>query len=101
MKDWTEDEINILKQHYETTPMPELMALLPERTIYSMRGYARDHLNLSRLKRDYRLGVGLSETHSDIEFEKEQGIPKKVSLTNWEQLSARRCLRVLSPNGAG
>lgn len=91
MRDWTDEEANILAQHYETMPIPELMALLPERSLYSMPRYAREQLDLSRLKREPKLNVRLDETHSDIEFEKKQGILDRVSLTKWEPLSARRC----------
>ncbi len=87
LKDWSDEEVDILQRHYATMPVPELMALLPERTLYSIRCYAKSHFDLSRRQRHGNaLGISLNSSSRDWEFEKSRGIAANVSYTNWEAL---------------
>ncbi len=87
LKDWSEEEVDILERHYATMPVPELMALLPERTLQSIRCYAKTHFDFSRRQRHGNaLGINLNSSSRDWEFEKSKGIAENVSYTNWEAL---------------
>lgn len=86
MKDWTDEEVRILEKNYETMPIIELMSLLPHRTLYSIRDYARHHLNLFRQKQSNRYGFSPNNSYSDLEFKKSQNIPENVDCTNWQEL---------------
>jgi hypothetical protein len=87
MKDWTDEEIQIVAENYETLPITELMALLPERTMYSIRWYAKHNLEFSKRKRDANTG-GFSphDSYSDRAFKERNGILGNVDYTNWEAL---------------
>ena len=85
MKEWTNEEIKIVEEHYETMPVSELMALLPERTLYSIRCYAKNNLELSKRKRcGNALGFSPHDSHSDMVFKKSQGIEGTELHTKWE-----------------
>jgi len=86
MKEWSTEEIAILQEHYVTMSLPELMALLPERTLYSIRCFVEHHLDLPRRQYSGTFGISLNDTHADREFMKNRGIQENVSYTNWEVL---------------
>lgn len=86
LKDWSEEEEAILRQHYATMPALELMALLPERSLWSIRSFVRQHLDLARRSAQRNGLLDLNDSYADMQFKKERGIPAKVSYTNWEAL---------------
>ncbi|MBA2394046.1 MAG: hypothetical protein H0V70_15055 [Ktedonobacteraceae bacterium] len=86
LKEWSEEEKAIIKQHYATMPINELMTLLPERSIWSMRSHVYLHLDLGRRSKQEYGSLNLSDSYADMQFKNEQNIPAKVSYTNWEAL---------------
>ncbi len=87
LKDWSDEEVDTLKRHYATMPLPELMALLPERTVWSIRSFAKQHLDLERRSPQRNtLGIDLNASYTDMAFMKSRSIPENVSYTNWEAL---------------
>ncbi len=46
-KRWTDDELEIMREHYESAKPDELVAMLPGRTLYAIRRKGK-HLGLSR-----------------------------------------------------
>jgi len=86
MKEWSEEEKAILRAHYEAMPVPDLLALLPERTLSSIRCFVKDNLDLPRRRYSYTQRSNLHDSHSDQEFMKSRDIPENMSCTNWEAL---------------
>jgi hypothetical protein len=87
IKQWSDEEIALLKTHYATLPVTELMALLPERTWYAIRLYAGAHLDVPKHMRQNKvLHISLDNSYSDMEFTKRERIPDTISHTNWEVL---------------
>jgi hypothetical protein len=88
IKQWSDEEIALLKTHYVTMPVPELMALLPDRTWNAIRFYVGQHLDLPKRRRQNKvLNISLDDSYSDMEFEKRKRIPANISYTKWEALS--------------
>ena len=85
MKEWKDDEKTILEKHYATISIPDLMALLPDRTLYSIRSYAKTH-DLTRQHQGNALHISLNDSYKDWEFENSKGISEYESYTNWEAL---------------
>ncbi len=85
MKEWKDEEKAILKEFYEDMPIPDLMALLPDRTLYSIRSYAKTH-DLTRSHKGNTLHISLNDSYKDWEFENSKGISANESCTNWEVL---------------
>jgi hypothetical protein len=73
-KKWTEEEVRLLKEHYATAPMQELLAVLPIRTWTTIRRTA--HLyNLKRAVRDkHDEPFPLSVSYADWQFMTEREI---------------------------
>jgi len=86
LKDWSTEEADILEQHYATMPTHELMALLPERTLWSMRSYAKHHLDLEQRRPQRNTLIDLNSSYADMQFMRSRGISENVSYTNWEAL---------------
>ena len=73
MKEWKDEEKTILERHYATISIPDLMALLPDRTLYSIRSYAKTH-DLTRQHKGNTLHISLNDSYKDWEFENSKGI---------------------------
>ncbi len=91
-KRWAEEEIALVREHYETMSRERLMQLLPDRGWISIGVYARKILGMKRKQAENILSVGSENgampdrelSYEDIAFMQSQGIPFDARSTDWE-----------------
>jgi hypothetical protein len=92
-KDWTEEEIAVVREHYANTPKFELLALLPHRSWHGIRSIGEKRLKIARRKghltdsENLMPGLDVCDSYSDMEFLQSKGMLPGARSTNWEQLS--------------
>jgi hypothetical protein len=90
-KEWTDEEKEILAEHYLSLPASQLMALLPDRTWRGIRSYGAMITQTKRRALYNREDVNPSAknySHSDLTFMREHNVDEGIPHTNWVTLSA-------------
>ncbi|GHO80656.1 hypothetical protein KSD_84270 [Ktedonobacter sp. SOSP1-85] len=84
----TDEEKTVLSEHYATMPTLELMRLVPDRSLWSIRTFARQNLQFERRRSLQRNGaLSPNVSYNDMQFAQSKGIPVNEKYTNWEALS--------------
>ncbi len=91
-KEWTEQEIAVVREHYAAAPKFELMALLPHRGWHAIRGIGEKRLKIARKQgkltdsEKMMIGLDVCASYSDMEFIQSKGIIPSARSTDWERL---------------
>jgi hypothetical protein len=92
-REWTDEEIELVRANYASMSGLQLMALLPDKSWKSIRDKGKYTLEIARTTGRPKPGEesvphwATNYTYADLEFMREQGIADNVRCTNWVQLS--------------
>ncbi len=86
-REWTLEEKTIVAEHYATMPILELMRLVPDRSLWSIRTFVSQNLQIKRRSPQRNGVLDPHISYNDMQFAQNKGIPIDVRYTNWECLS--------------
>jgi hypothetical protein len=88
-KEWTEEEEQIIREHYPTMPKPQIMTLLPERGWESVIAHAislQVKRTLQGRPQGETVGGNKHDSYSDWQFLQERQLETTTRCTNWTRL---------------
>jgi hypothetical protein len=84
LKDWTNEEEEILLQHYATMPTIELLRLVPDRSLWSIRSFVKANPHIPRRLKQINGCINPNVSYNDMQFTQTAQIGVNESYTNWE-----------------
>jgi len=85
LKDWTNEEEEILLQHYATMPTIELLRLVPDRSLWSIRSFVKANPHIPRRLKQVNGCINPNVSYNDMQFTQTAQIGVNESYTNWER----------------